>query len=255
MAQPESAPGPTVLVERSERIATVILNRPEVLNAITPAMIDELAAVLADVAADPEIAVVVLTGAGKAFSAGVDLKSLGDRSLVGGSVGDILDVPARAAVHWLTTMAKVVIAKVNGPCFTGALELVLACDIVVAADTAKMGDTHAKWGLRPTWGMSQRLIRSVGPARARWLSYTARTFTGRQAADWGLAAVAVAQDNLDATVAELAATIVSNSGGSIAAFKDLYAHSLDVGLSEGLDYEAATSYPIEDTEDRIGGFR
>src|SRR6185436_18670076 len=108
------------------------------------------------------------------------------RSLDGGKVGDILDVPARRVTTLLTTIPKIVIAKVNGFCFTGALELVLACDLAIAADGAKFGDTHAKFGLRPTWGMSQRLVATVGITRARELSYTARTFTGSQAADWGL---------------------------------------------------------------------
>ena len=73
----------------------------------------------------------------------------------------------------LSHMPKVTIACVNGFCFTGALELALACDLMVVAEEAKLGDTHAKWGLRPTWGMSARLMRAVGPVRARELSYTA----------------------------------------------------------------------------------
>ena len=156
-------------------------------------------------AADDAVRVVVLTGEGRAFSSGVDLKALGGRSLEGGSVGDLLDLPARRAIELLTTMPKVVVAKVNGFCFTGALELALACDLVVTADEAKFGDTHAKFGLRPTWGMSQRLIRLVGVARARELSYTARTFTGVEAAEWGLAVRSVPRDELDAAVDELVA--------------------------------------------------
>ena len=114
----------------------------------------------------------MLTGAGRAFSAGVDLKALGQRRLDNGMVGDLLDVPARDLIVQLTTMPQPVIARVNGACFTGALELVLACDLAVAADGAKFGDTHAKFGLRPTWGMSQRLVAAVGITRARDLSYT-----------------------------------------------------------------------------------
>jgi enoyl-CoA hydratase/carnithine racemase len=155
----------------------------------------------------------------------------------------------------LTTMPKVVIARVNGHCYTGALELALACDLVVAAEEARFGDTHAKWGLRPTWGMSQRLIRLVGVARARELSYTARTFTGTEAAAWGLAVRSVPLAELDAAVAELTAAIVTNSAAAIAAYKDLYAHALDQGLHAGLAYEAQTRYPIADTEERVASFR
>lgn len=204
---------PTVLVRRDGAIARVVLSRPAVLNAITPEMLESLGAALAALESDEGVRVVVLTGEGRAFSAGVDLKSLGGRPLTGGAVGDLLDVPARAVVERLTTMPQIVIAAVNGHCFTGALELALACDLVVAADEAVFGDTHAKWGLRPTWGMSQRLTRAVGVARARELSYTARTFTGVEAAAWGLAVRSVPRAELDAAVDELAGVIVGNSAG------------------------------------------
>lgn len=250
-----SDPAATVVTRTEGAVATVTLTRPEALNAITREMLVELADALDAVAADAAVSVVVLTGEGRAFSAGVDLKALGQRSLEGGGVGDLLDLPARAVIDRLTRMPKVVIARVNGFCFTGALELVLACDLVVAADEAKFGDTHAKWGLRPTWGMSQRLVRAVGIARARDLSYTARTFSGADAAAWGLAARAVPLAELDATVQDLAAAVAANSGGSLAAYKDLFRHALDEGLDDGLGYEAATAYVIDDTEDRVASFR
>jgi enoyl-CoA hydratase/carnithine racemase len=124
--------------------ATITLNRPGKLNAITPAMLAGLVRALETAYDDPLVKVIVLTGAGRAFSAGVDLQSLGDIELVGGAVGDIFDVPARAAIRLLTDGPKVAIAKLNGACFTGALELALACDLRVAANSAKIGDTHAK---------------------------------------------------------------------------------------------------------------
>jgi enoyl-CoA hydratase len=172
-------------------VATVVLSRPEVLNAITRTMLEELIVALDAISEEESVKVVVLTGAGKAFSAGVDLKALGGRTLEGGAVGDYLDVPARRVIDRLTTIPKIVIARVNGFCFTGALEMVLACDLVVVANEARLGDTHAKWGLRPTWGMSQRLPRSSrtrrGPSPAsrppngdwrfklyRWKNWTAR---------------------------------------------------------------------------------
>ena len=236
-------------------IATVVLSRPEVLNAITRTMLEELIASLDVIADDESVKVGVLTGAGKAFSAGVDLKALGGRSLEGGAVGDYLDEPARQVIDRLTTIPKVVIARVNGFCFTGALELILACDLVVVANEARLGDTHAKWGLRPTWGMSQRLARMVGIARARELSYTARTFTGIEAAEWGLAARAVPLDELDRTVRDLAEQLLANSMGSLVAYKDLYRRSLDSGQAEGLEYEAAARFVIADTAQRLATFR
>jgi enoyl-CoA hydratase len=239
----------------ADGVATITFDRPDALNALTPEMLVRLGALLEQAAADDTAGVVVLTGAGRAFSAGVDLKALAGREIVDGSVGDVLDVPARRAITLLTTMPKVVVAKVNGFCFTGALELALACDVIVVADAAKLGDTHAKFGLRPTWGMSQRLIRLVGAARARELSYTARTFTGAEAAQWGLAAHAVPLEQLDTAVADLCTALLANSPGSLAAYKDLYRAALDHGLATGLAYEAATHYPIPDTAARVADFR
>ncbi len=236
-------------------VATITLHRPEALNAITPTMLAELEGAAVAAADDPAIRVVVLTGADRAFSAGVDLKALGERELVDGKVGDILDLPARRVTTTLSTMAKPVIAAVNGFCFTGALELALACDVIVVADEAKLGDTHATWGLRPTWGMSQRLPLLVGMARARFLSYTARTFTGVEAAAWGLAALSVPRAELADTVAALAEEMKVNSGESFAAYKDLFGAAERLGLEAGLAYEADHDYSFSDTDRRLAGFR
>jgi enoyl-CoA hydratase/carnithine racemase len=246
---------PTVIQTRDDAVVTLTLSRPAALNAITPGMLVDLGDALEAVAADRAVRVVVLTGEGRAFSSGVDLKSLDGAPLPGGAVGDLLDVPARRVLDLLTTMPQLAVAKVNGHCFTGALELVLACDLVVAADEATFGDTHATWGLRPTWGMSQRLPRLVGVTRARELSYTARRFSGTEAAAWGLAARSVPRDELDAAVAALVEQVLRNSAGALAAYKDLYRAALGGDLTTGLAYEASTTYEIDDTEDRISSFR
>jgi len=235
--------------------ATITLNRPEAMNAITVVMLGELADALAAIAANADVRAVVITGEGRAFSAGVDLKSLGTRSLEGGAVGDYLDIPARTVIDAIAALDAIVIAKVNGFCFTGALELALACDLIIAADEAKFGDTHAKWGLRPSWGMSQRLPRLVGPQRARLLSYSAMTFTGLQAAQWGLASASYPLEGLHDAVDALAATIAENSKGALLAYKDLYRVADDLELAEGIAYEESTQYSIDDTEPRIAQFR
>ncbi len=245
----------TVRLEIAPPRATVTLSRPQALNAITPQLLDELARALDEVAARDDVRVVVLEGEGRAFSAGVDLKALGGRELTGGKVGDLLDLPARAVISRIAALPAVVVARVHGACFTGALELALACDVVVVAEDAKLGDTHARFGLRPTWGMSQRLPWLVGPARARWLSYTARTFSGAEAATWGLAALAVPADRLDAAVDELVGQVAGNSAGSLRAYKDLYRAAEREALPAGLAYEAATDYPVDDTEGRVAAFR
>lgn len=254
MSSAGGEPEPLVEISRKGATALVLLNRPRVLNAINPQLLLSLRDALEDLAADDDVRVVVLSGQGRGFSAGVDLNALKDQTVSAGAVGNVLDGPARQVTALLAGMPKVTIARVHGVCFTGALELALACDLMVVAEDARLGDTHARWGLRPTWGMSQRLIRTVGPTRARDLSYTAREFTGTEAAQWQLAAQAVPPDDLEAVVAGIAERITANSAGSIAAYKDLYRLALDVGLSEGLAHEATATFDITDTEQRLTSF-
>ncbi len=245
----------TVLVEKSNGVATITLNRPQALNAITITMLQELKQAVDEAGSDAEVGVVVLTGMGRAFSAGVDLKELGKRSLEKGGIGPSLDEPARALIAAIQTIPKVVIAKVNGYCFTGALEIALACDLLVTAEEAKFGDTHAKWGLRPTWGMSARLPNAVGLRKARELSFTADTFTGRDAADWGIANSAVPLANLDATVHKLVEKILVNSRGSIAAYKTLYHQGIGKTVAEAVEFEKQSRFVIADSNERIEKFR
>jgi enoyl-CoA hydratase len=244
-----------IKVSRDGERCTISFNRTEALNAITPTMLEELNTAATAASEDDSIRFVVLTGEGKSFSAGVDLKALGERELVNGKVGDILDLPARRLTSTLSSMPKVTIARVNGFCFTGALELAISCDLLVVASNAKMGDTHAKFGLRPTWGLSQRLPELVGLAKARELSFTARMFSGEEAAQWGLATEAVALEDLDRRIDDLIAEMSANSSESFVAYKDLYAASSQLGLKAGLEFEGITDYRFSETEERLKGFR
>ena len=243
-----------ITLDQDGAVATITLNRPEAMNALTPAMLHTLGDHLLALAEDASVRVIVLTGAGKAFSAGVDLKALGKVELRNGAVGEILDAPARRLIDAIDAAPQPVIAKVNGHCYTGALEIALACDLLVMAAEAGLGDTHAKWGLRPSWGMSQRLARRVGSQRARELSFTARTVRGEEAARLGLASQVVPRDKLDLTVAELCEQIEANSPQAIAAYKDLYRRTEGAGLDEGLAYEFGRVYPIDDSMQRLAGF-
>ncbi len=245
----------TVLVEKKNGVATLTLHRPQALNAITGAMLAELKLALDDAGTDPEIGVIVLTGMGRAFSAGVDLKAFGKMSLEQGGIGPRLDDAARAVIHTIQSVAKVVIAKINGYCFTGALEIALACDLMIVAEEAKFGDTHAKWGLRPTWGMSARLPNAVGLRKARELSFTADTFTGRDAVEWGLANRAVPLADLESAVHEVAVKILANSRGSIAAYKVLYNQGVGKTVAEAVEFEQKSRFVIEDSNERVEKFR
>ncbi len=243
-----------VIVDSQDGVTTITLNRPDKMNAITPTMLGELNQALDAAAADDGVSVVILTGSGRAFSAGLDLVALGELKLDAGNVGGGLDGPARQAIKTIESMPKPVIAKVNGFCFTGALEIALSCDLLFAANEAKFGDTHTKWGLRPSWGMSQRLPRAIGFRKARELSYTARTFTGVEAAEMGLANRAAPTAELDEVVAGVASAISANSREAIAAYKDLYAAAANTGLNDGIEFEQNTKYVISDTNERLAEF-
>jgi enoyl-CoA hydratase len=244
-----------IIVDTTGAVTTITLHRPDALNAISPTMLGELDHAISAAAADETQRILVLTGAGRAFSAGVDLKALGGREIANGVVGDVLDVPARAITAALSGSALVTIAKVNGFCFTGALELALACDLMVVANEATLADTHAKFGLRPTWGMSQRLPAAVGMTKARELSLTARNVSGVEAAAIGLACRSVPLEGLDGEVDALVEQILANSSGSLAAYNDLFFYAGQNGLDDGLRYEATTGYRIADTSDRLAAFR
>jgi enoyl-CoA hydratase/carnithine racemase len=234
--------------------ATITLNRPESLNALTVKMMQEWHEAVKMADADPEVRSIVITGEGRAFCAGLDLKEMQERNVDAGYVGNVVDAPALKLIDAIEASSKPAIGKINGFCFTGALELALVFDFIVVAEEAKLGDTHAKWGLRPTWGMSARLADAVGVRKARELSYTARTFTGRQAAEWGLANYAVPLEELDAAVKQITDGIASCSPGAVTAFKDLYGHWLTGSVDDALKYEESTEYEITDTADRLGEF-
>jgi enoyl-CoA hydratase/carnithine racemase len=215
----------------------------------------EIKAAVQEAGKDEDIRVIVLTGAGRAFSAGVDLVSLGNRKLEGGKVGSILDEPARDVIDTIQSVPKVVIAMVNGYCITGALEIVLGCDLIIASSEARFGDTHARWGLRPSWGMSQRLPYLVGILKAREMSFTAELITAEEAERIGLVNMVVPQEKLEGAVQELAKKVMANSREAIAAAKYLYNKSMKERLEKGLQLEATSEFVIGDTEDRLANFR
>lgn len=244
-----------LLSSMEDGVATLTLNRPDAMNAFTPELLEALVAALKE--AGEQARVVVLRGAGRSFSAGVDLKVLQRATLEAGRVGGVFDGPAAEAAEVVRRSPVPVIARVHGFCFTGALEIALHCDLLYTTRDAKFGDTHAKFGIRPSWGMSQMLPQAVGLKKAKELSFTARTFSGAEAAQWGLANAAFDdEEGLDRAVADAARRIAENSEGAIAAYKDLFALAAENRpLEEALAEEVAREYPqITDTNERLSGF-
>lgn len=248
----------TFIKETSDNgVRTISFNRPDALNAFTPALLSELTAALSAAGRDRNIGAIILCGEGRAFSAGVDLKLLQGATPQAGRISNAFDGEAYRAAAAIRHCVVPVIARVHGFCFTGALELALHCDFIFTTEATKFGDTHAKWGLRPTWGMSQNLARAVGVRRAREISFTARTFTGVEAARWGLANEALKNETmLAAHVAMRAREIASASRGAVSAYKKLYAlHEELRPLEEALAIEVELEFPeIDDTAKRLKEF-
>lgn len=243
-----------ILFEKNGAIAKITLNRPKVLNALSPQLIEELNETMKQIAADEEIQVVIVTGAGRAFSAGVDLKLMNEGIREGLFAADKILNTGFELIERIQTMPKATIAMVNGHCYTGAMELMMAFDLIYAADEAQIGDTHAKWGILPKWGMSQRLPQLVGILKARELSFTCEPISGLEAERIGLVNHSVPLADLEATVEEVAQKIIKNSAQTVAAFKHLHRQWLERGLSKGLDIEQHYNIPITDREEFLRDF-
>ena len=237
---------PLVLRHDADGLATLTLNRPDKLNALTPALFVELRAHLDALADDPSVGCVVLRGAGRSFCAGHDLGSIatGERA------------PSRQfepeTVDALEALPQPVIGRLHGHCFTGGLELALACDLLVAAESTRLGDTHGQWGLAPIWGMSVRLPERIGTAAAKRLMYTSCRVDGREAAALGLVDRCVPDDGLDDAVAALVAEVLANSWGTNRIDKRLLADASGLPRAEALRREREMPYGMpEDAAERL----
>ena len=219
-------------------IATLTLDRPEKLNAIDIPLMVELRSLVDALAKDETVGCVVLTGAGRSFCAGHDLESIatGEKPPTRHFESETIDA--------IEALPMPTIAKIRGHCFTGGLELALACDLLVAADDAKLGDTHGQWGLVPAWGMSVRLPERVGRSRAKELMFTSRRIDGREAAAIGLVDRAVPAAELDAAVAALAAEIAANSWGTNRIDKALIATHAGRSRADALLIERNTPFGV-----------
>jgi enoyl-CoA hydratase len=228
----------TDLVTRTDEdgLCTLTLNRPDKLNALNVPMFVQLRAHVDQIMVQTEtVGCVVLRGAGRAFSAGHDLKDI--------QSGERPPHPYFQAetVSCLANLPQPVIVAVHGHCYTGALELALAGDLIVASVSARFADTHSRWGLTPLWGMSQRLPRRVGVAKAKEMMLTGRVYTGEEAASMGLVNLCVPDERFDQEVEGLARSILANSWFSNRANKLLVNETDGMPLPDGLRYEIEKS--------------
>lgn len=218
-----------LIVTREAGYAIVAFNRPDRLNALVPEMLAAFDAAMADLDADPAIEVVILTGRGRAFCAGLDV----DMLRAHGSVAIAGYNPARTISAWRGP----VIAAINGPAVTGGFEISVACDIILMGESGRFVDTHSRVGLFPGWGLSARLQRAVGIYRAKEIELTGRSISAREAADWGLANRVVADDALMDDARELARMIVAGVPGIAAPTKALIDGGSLLPLEGALAYE------------------
>lgn len=229
-----------ILIHREAEIATVTLNRPNAMNALSHRMRSALAQTMAVLDEDNDIRVVILTGAGeRAFTAGLDLKELG--SDPGAMSAASAEAPEENPVKAIEQCRKPVIGAINGAAITGGFELALACDVLIASTNARFADTHARVGIMPGWGLSQRLSRLIGIYRARELSLTGNFLDSETALAWGLVNRVVAPEELMPVARRLAADMVSASGDTQIAYKKLINDGFDLPFGEAMALEHRTA--------------
>jgi enoyl-CoA hydratase len=227
-----------VTTERDGAVAVVTLNRPEAMNALSRGLRAQLAQVMRELDADDHIRAVVLTGAGtRAFTAGLDLKELGTDGLGAATASEVDANPVKAVEQ----CRKPVIGAVGGVAITGGFELALACDILIASDNARFADTHARVGIMPGWGLSQKLSRIIGISRAKELSLSGNFLDAQTAYAWGLVNRVVAAADLLPAAKALAQDIASADPAMVQAYKRLIDEGYGLPFGEALALEHATS--------------
>jgi enoyl-CoA hydratase/carnithine racemase len=241
---------PLVLREDKDGLCKLMIHRPEKLNALNVDVFIALRAHVEDIEKKIDtIGCVVLKGNGRCFSAGHDLKDLGagekppSENFQSETVARLADLP------------QPVITAIHGHCYTGALELALAGDIILAAESARFADTHGKWALTPIWGMSQRLPRRIGFAKAKEMMFTSKTYTAQEALTMGLANLCVPDDRFEEEIETLARSILANSWFSNRANKKLLKSTDGMALEAGLRYEVEHNQGLgPDAFERMSAF-
>ena len=185
---------PVLLVEIDDSVATLTLNRPEARNALSRDLRAALVNTLSELRQRDDVGVVIMTGAGPAFCAGLDLKEMASLTDDSGAMQEVLN--ASDVANAMQDFDRPIIGAINGFAVTGGFELALACDVIIASTEARFADTHARVGVLPGWGLSQKLPRTIGVYRAKELSLTGNFLSAGQAEAWGLVNRVVAPELL-----------------------------------------------------------
>jgi enoyl-CoA hydratase len=244
---------PRILIEHDGAILTLTLNRPDKLNAIDGAMLDALGEALGEIERDRAVRAVILTGAGRAFSAGADIKEW--TALPPLEFGRSWGLRGHALFDRLAALPPPVIAALNGIAFGGGLELALCADIRIASEQARLGLPEVTIAALPGWGGTQRLPRLIGPGRAKHMILTGQPIDPAKAEGWGLVSEVVAADALLARAKELAAQIAANAPLSVQAAKRLVDAAVPVTPAATLEVHAgAVCGATEDAQEGRASF-
>ena len=228
-----------VLVETKDGVATVTLNRPESLNALSRALVSEISRTFEELRNDDAVEVVILTGAGRAFSAGVDLKELSNTERQENTA--VSQSSTNRILRATRAFDRPIIGAINGYAITGGFELALMCDILIASTEARFADTHARVGIAPGWGLSQKLPRLIGISRAKELHFTGNFLDAEQAERWGLVNRVVAPDQLLPTCQELARDMLGCDRRTLRAYKRMVDDGYELTFGDGMKMEARAS--------------
>jgi len=222
----------TVLLDKHDGFAVVTLNRPDAMNALSRELRADFVAAFGECSADPATRVVILTGNGKAFCAGFDLKELGDPRARAEDEGH------NAVGKAMADFDGPVIGAINGHCITGGFEMALACDVLIASEGARFADTHARVGMLPGWGLSQKLPRLIGLSRAREMAFTGAPIPAQQAYEWGLVNRVLPADELLPQAMEMARNMCACVPEVLSAYRRLIDEGYSMPLDKALAWES-----------------
>lgn len=221
-----------VLLDKRNGYAIVTLNRPDEMNALSRELRMDFVVAFDDCTADEAIRVVILTGNGRAFCAGFDLKEL-----AGSSEQDASQEADNLVARAMERFDGPIIGAVNGHAITGGFEMALACDVLIASESARFADTHARVGILPGWGLSQKLPRLIGLSRAKEISFTGTPVFASQAYEWGLVNHVVAQEDLLPRAIEMAESMCACVPHVLQQYKPLIDQGYSMPYSEALMWE------------------
>ncbi|NND68703.1 MAG: enoyl-CoA hydratase [Halioglobus sp.] len=233
-----------VLLDKRDGFAIVTLNRPEEMNALSRELRADFVEVFDACVRDDDVRVIILTGNGRAFCAGFDLKELASTEHTAADEAD--NVIARA----MESFAGPIIGAINGHAVTGGFEMALACDVLLASENARFADTHARVGVLPGWGLSQKLPRLIGLSRAKEISFTGAPVFARQAYEWGLVNHVVPADELLPRAIKMAEDMCACVPQVLAAYKPLIEQGYSLPYDEALKWEEARA--IESAQQAFG---